>query len=181
MDLFVFDDDYVRRLQEGDRATEEHFVRYFTLFFTLKLRSRLRPNEIDDVIQEVFFRVLNGLRKGNTVRDAHKFGSYVNSIGNHVVQEGLNPRRRTEPLEMDIPSAEDVFANLVTAERRERVHAHLERLDEQDPRSAAILRDVYLNELDKDAICRMYEIDRDYLRVLVHRALKKIGDLMGDE
>ncbi len=178
MDLFVFDDDYVRRLQEGDRATEEHFVRYFTLFLTLKLRSHFRPNEIDDFIQEVFLRVLSGLRKGNTVRDGHKFGAYVNSICNHVVQEGINPRHRTESLDIDIPSTEDVFGNLVTAETRELVHAHLERLDSHDRRSAAILRDLYLNELDKDQICRMYDIERDYLRVLVHRALKKFRDLM---
>ena len=31
MDFFTFDDEYVRRLREGDPCTEEHYEHYFGL------------------------------------------------------------------------------------------------------------------------------------------------------
>ncbi|HSS96242.1 MAG TPA: sigma factor-like helix-turn-helix DNA-binding protein, partial [Terriglobales bacterium] len=43
----------------------------------------------------------------------------------------------------------------------------LEELPERDRR---ILKELFLEERDKDDICRDFGIDRDYLRVLVHRA-----------
>jgi hypothetical protein len=45
----------------------------------------------------------------------------------------------------------------------------IETLPERD---ADILRSVFLEREDKDAICRRFDIDRDYLRVLLHRAKK---------
>ena len=63
MNFETFDTFYVERLQCGDAATEEHFVRYFSELITLKLRSRLRsPQAIEDVKQETFARTLVLLR-----------------------------------------------------------------------------------------------------------------------
>ena len=59
MELFVFDDEYVRRLREGDRETAAHFHAYFRDLLLLKLRRRLRTLEaIDEVRQEVFARCI---------------------------------------------------------------------------------------------------------------------------
>jgi len=33
-----------------------------------------------------------------------------------------------------------------------------------------LLRAIFLEEQDKDAVCRDFGVDRDYLRVLLHRA-----------
>ena len=43
----------------------------------------------------------------------------------------------------------------------------LDRLPEKDRR---LLHDVFLEEKSKDEICREFGVDRDYLRVLLHRA-----------
>ena len=45
-----------------------------------------------------------------------------------------------------------------------------EILDEMPERDRRILRAVFLEEQDKDEVCRDFGVDRDYLRVLVHRA-----------
>ena len=45
-----------------------------------------------------------------------------------------------------------------------------EILDEMSERDRRILRAVFLEEQDKDGVCRDFGVDRDYLRVLVHRA-----------
>src|SRR5882757_5592119 len=100
MDLFTFDDEYVRRLREGDRWTENHFLSYFQQLLLIKLRRRLPSLEaIDDVRQEVFARVFRVLRAADGgIRDGRKLGAYVNTVCNNVLFEQDRKLNRTEPL-----------------------------------------------------------------------------------
>lgn len=175
MELYSFDDDYVRRLSEGDRWTEEHFLRYFNELLLIKLRSRLPSMQaIDDVRQEVFVRVIRALRSPDGIRDGRKLGSFVNSVCNNVLLETYRAKRSGEPLGQehgnivdDAISVEEALLDGETASQVKRV------LDELEPKDAQLLRDIFLEERDKDEICRDYGVDRDYLRVLLHRAKQK--------
>jgi RNA polymerase sigma-70 factor, ECF subfamily len=170
MELFVFDDDYVRRLREGDRETAAHFHAYFRDLLLLKLRRRLRSiDAIDEVRQEVFLRCIAQL---DTLKDARKLGAFVSGICNHVLMEYYRADARTEPLDpqSDIADAGDMSATFESARVAARVRRVLETLEERD---AEILRAVFLDEADKDEICRRFKVDRAYLRVLLHRAKEK--------
>lgn len=174
MELFVFDDDYVRRLREGDRETAAHFHAYFRELLLLKLRRRLRSLEaIDEVRQEVFTRCIAHLEQLN---DARKLGAFVNAICNRVLMEYYRAEGRTESLEeqSDIAMSESLSnsmdAALDSARNSARVRRVLEGLDKRD---SDILRAVFLEEADKEDICRRFGVERDYLRVLVHRAKEK--------
>ena len=170
MELFVFDDDYVRRLREGDRETAAHFHAYFRDLLLLKLRRRLRSLEaIDEVRQEVYTRCIANL---NQLNDARKLGAFVNSICNRVLMEYYRAEGRTESLEeqSDIAMNNSMDAAFDSARNTARVRRVLETLPERD---AQILRAVFLEEADKEEICRRFGIERDYLRVLVHRAKEK--------
>jgi RNA polymerase sigma-70 factor (ECF subfamily) len=182
MELFAFDDDYVRRLREGDRVTEEHYVQYFKLPLTLKLRRRrLSQDDIDDIIQITHLRVFDKLRNGKGIRDGHAFGGWVHTICTHVAQEHERKRRETVPVDDQRASEEvDALRALITRETTARVRRVLRALAEEDPRAANILRDLYLEELIKDEICRKHGVDRDYLRVLLYRASKKFRDEYDD-
>jgi RNA polymerase sigma factor (sigma-70 family) len=179
MDLFAFDDDYVRRLREGDRWTVEHYLEYFRLFLTAKLRKRGVPSgDVGDLIQETHARVFNELRGDQGIRDGHRFGAYVSSVCNHVLQEYWRLRvRETEELKDVFPSPDNPFEDSSNKETVARVERTLRRLAKENQRDADLLRDFFLRELDKDAICLKYDVDRNYLRVLVHRALKKFREL----
>jgi RNA polymerase sigma-70 factor, ECF subfamily len=50
-------------------------------------------------------------------------------------------------------------------------------LDEVDSRDGQILRDMFLQDMDKDQICLKFHVDRGYLRVLVHRAKDRFKQL----
>jgi RNA polymerase sigma-70 factor (ECF subfamily) len=39
------------------------------------------------------------------------------------------------------------------------------------------LREIFLEEKDKDEVCRDFGVDRDYLRVLLHRAKQSFKSL----
>jgi RNA polymerase sigma-70 factor (ECF subfamily) len=43
-------------------------------------------------------------------------------------------------------------------------------LDDLSERDRGLLRAVFLEERDKDEVCTELGVDRDYLRVLLHRA-----------
>jgi len=38
------------------------------------------------------------------------------------------------------------------------------------PRDSSLLYAVFIEERDRDEVCREFGVDRDYLRVLLHRA-----------
>ena len=181
MDFYTFDDDYVRRLAEGDRATEEHFLHYFNELLLIKLRSRIKSMAaVDDIRQEVFLRVFRAIRSETGVRDGRKLGAFVNGVCNNVLHESFRVGSRTETLSNEHEDVIDpvvpVDEVLVTAETRRRVLRVLHDLPAKD---AKILQEIFLEEKDKDEVCRTFGVDRAYLRVLLHRAKEKFRALYG--
>lgn len=180
MDFFSFDADYVRRLTEGDAETERHFVSYFSPLLLIKLRQRLRSREeLEDLRQEVFLRVLRSLRQGPGIERPECFGAYVHSICNNVVLEYLRGQAKSEQWDEHADEARDpavsIERELVTEERSRRLRS---LIDEMAPKDRFLIRAIFLDERDKDAVCREQGVGRDYLRVLLHRAKKRFRHLL---
>jgi len=177
--LQSFDESYVERLREGDFRTQEHFVAYFSELIQLKLRSRLHsPQAIEDVRQETFSRVFAALRSGK-LRQPDRLGAFVNSMCNNVLLEHYRSSSRDTALEdeeeKDFPApAVDVLGAIAARQIGEKIREILEELPERDRR---LLREVFLEERDKDEVCRDFGVDRDYLRVLLHRAKQSFKSL----
>ena len=94
MQFQEFDDSYLERLRAGDFRTQEHFVAYFSELIQIKLRSRLQsPQDIEDVRQETFVRVLTALRNEGGIRQADRLGPYVNSTCNNVLLKNTGLQR----------------------------------------------------------------------------------------
>ncbi len=179
MEFFDFDGEYLKRLREGDPSTEQHFVAYFGQLLRIKLRSRkLPPDKVEDLSQETFIRVIANLRKDGGVRHPERFGAFVNSICNYVLQEHYRSCAKDQPMpeaNMDIPDKIlDLEGMLVTKEAAEQVRRILEGMPKRD---RELLRAIFLEEKEKDMVCKELGVDRDYLRVLVHRAKDKFKAL----
>jgi RNA polymerase sigma-70 factor, ECF subfamily len=176
----AFDAPYVERLRSGDFRTQEHFVAYFSELIQLKLRARLRsPQAIEDVRQETFARVFAALRSSGGIRQPERLGAFVNSICNNVLLEQYRASSRATSIEdepeSDLPDpAIDVLGAVAAKQMEEKVREILEEMPERDRR---IIREVFLEERDKDEVCRDFGVDRDYLRVLVHRAKQSFKSL----
>jgi len=54
-------------------------------------------------------------------------------------------------------------------------------LQELPGRDRDLLRAFFLEEKDKDEVCREFGVDRDYLRVLLHRAKERFKSLYEKE
>ncbi len=171
----VFDQEYVTRLTDGDPETEAHFTRYFGELLVIKLRARLRSQHlVEDGRQETFLRVLNVLRNRGGVQHPERLGGFVNSVCENVLSEFFRagsrfqqvPENAVEPAD-ESASAESEY---ITEERKSVIRRVMTKLADTD---RTILRKVFLEEQNKDEICRELSIDRDYLRVRVHRALSR--------
>jgi RNA polymerase sigma-70 factor, ECF subfamily len=176
----AFDAPYVERLRSGDFRTQEHFVAYFSELIQLKLRARLRsPQAIEDVRQETFVRVFAALRSPGGIRQPERLGAFVNSICNNVLLEQYRSFSRSTSID-DEPQNElpdpvtDVLGAVAAKQMEQKVREILDLMPERDRR---ILREVFLEERDKDEVCRDFGIDRDYLRVLLHRAKQSFKSL----
>jgi RNA polymerase sigma-70 factor, ECF subfamily len=172
LDRFSFDKEYVQRLTERDPDVERHFTAYFGDLLTIKLRSRLRqPQQVEDIRQETFLRVLTSLRRGSGVDHPERLGAFVNSVCNHVLLEFYRSDARSAPLADDAaqpldqhPSAE---SDLVSRENKQQVRDILAELPERD---RELLRLIFFEERDKSEVCQKFNVGREYLRVLLHRA-----------
>jgi RNA polymerase sigma-70 factor, ECF subfamily len=180
MRFYAFDHAYVDRLSSGDFRTEAHFVAFFSELIQLKLRARLRtPQAIEDVREETFARVFAALRSPGGIPQPDRLGAFVNSICNSVLLEHYRASSRDSSLEAEpeqnFPDPViDVLGAVAAKQMEAKVLEILEGLPERDRR---LIRAVYLEERDKDEVCREFGVDRNYLRVLLHRAKQSFKNL----
>jgi RNA polymerase sigma-70 factor (ECF subfamily) len=173
---FEFDRAYLDRLASGDPETERHFTRYFGDLLSIKLRSRLRtPAQVDDARQETFLRVMKALRQPGGIQSPGGFGAFVNTVCNNVLFEMYRANSRTAPLEDEVGAAlPDPAMDAETAAGLDEDRAHVRSVMESlPPKEQQLLKWLFFEECDKDEICRRLNIDRNYLRVLLHRAKQR--------
>jgi len=174
-----FDAEYVKRLTEGDASVEHHFTAYFSEFLNIKLRRRCYDaSEVEDIRQETFLRVLQALRQKRALEHPERLGAFVNSVCNNIILEFIKARARHpsfDPAEYDpVDHTIDMDGSLLVEENRKMVRLVLRGLPEADH---TLLKMVFLDEMDRDEVCRVMNVDRGYLRVLLHRALMKFKEL----
>lgn len=172
LERYEFDQGYIDRLIAADAETERHFSRYFGDLLKLKLRARLRSAaQVDDVKQETFVRVLAALKKKGGIASPEALGAFVNSVCNNVLLETYRSSSKVSALDegYDGPDERVVGAEstLLASETRAKVRDALAGLPQKDQE---LLRLLFFEERDKDAICKEMNVDRNYLRVLLHRA-----------
>jgi RNA polymerase sigma-70 factor (ECF subfamily) len=189
LQFYSFNAVYVESLCAGDQLVQEHFVGYFTELLQLKLRTRLQSLQaIEDISQETFARVLSVVRKDGGLREPERLGAFVNTVCNHVLFEHYRSTGRIESLDAEgLPelAAKGADALEIAAARQIKDKVR-EILLDLDPRDRSLLQAVFIDERDRDQVCREFGVDRDYLRVLLHRAkqefkteyVKRMGNQM---
>lgn len=170
----LFDEAYSRALQNRDPETENHFVAYFSRAIQLKLRSRLRYQDlVDDVLQETFRRLFAYFRSGKTLNNPASLPAFVHKVCDNVMYEHLRFQKRHEFFEENAPEpldpGPDPENQVATLQRREGVRRILQQLPTKDQE---LLRRLLAGE-DRDAVSKDLHVDRAALRVLLHRALQR--------
>ncbi len=93
---------------------------------------------------------------------------------NYVLMEHYRSGSKNVTLDADHLEIPDKVLSLedlaISGQVRTTVREVLAQLPERDQ---AILRAIFLDEMNKDEVCKRFGVGRDYLRVLVHRAKEK--------
>jgi len=176
----LFDENYLRALAARDPNAENSFVEYFTGPVRSKLRARLRsPDLVRDASQETFLRVFRYFQSGKTLDNPASLPGFVHTVCHNVSLELLRSFTRHSQMPENAPETEDPSwgpeAMAASSERSSLVARVLEEMPEKERR---LIQRVCLDEEDKDAICREFHVDREYLRVLVHRARIRFRNVM---
>lgn len=155
-----------------DPEAENFLIAQFSRPVLLKLRARLRsPELVQDASQETFLRVLLYFRSGKTLDNPASLPGFVHSVCHNISLELLRRHTRHDQMPQNLPDPVDGSvspeARVLSQERQAAVHRVLAELPEKDRR---LLQRVLLEEQDKDEVCREFQVDRGYLRVLLHRA-----------
>jgi RNA polymerase sigma-70 factor, ECF subfamily len=167
-----FNQEYLRRLIDGDEETVKHFMSHFSGVLGTKLRSQVRSAElVDDIKQETLYRVFRSIKQPNAIEQPERLGAYVNAVCNNVVLENFRSQGRYQGLPEEMPELTDASwrpeDTWITEERKVQVRQVLAEMPDKEQR---LLRALFLEERDKDELCREFGVDRQYLRVLLHRA-----------
>ena len=138
-----------------------------------KLRTRLQSRHaIEDVRQETFARVFAVLRKEGGLKNPERLGAFVNSVCNNVLFETYRSSGRVESLDLEDrpePRATGPDALAIVSARQMSAKVR-EILLDMAPRDRFLLKAVFLEQRDREEVCREFGVDREYLRVLLHRA-----------
>ena len=172
MQFQEFDRSYMDRLRSGDSQTEVHFVSYFRELIRMKAFKRLGSNEaVEDVQQETFTRVLRIVQE-DRVQQPERLGAFVNTVCNNVMREYCRSSYHEVPAPDEladiVPDPTMGIADVIAQRQmQEEVRRILGGLAQKD---RAVMKALFLEERDKDEVCREFGVTREYLRVLVHRA-----------
>lgn len=158
----------------------ERFGERLRLFALRRVRDAAAA---EDVAQETLRRVADALRAGR-VANLDALPGFVFQTGRHVCLErqraaGREERalRRLGASTVEAAPAPDALAMLIGEERRVAVHRALSALDPDD---RALLRQVYFDQLDSAQIAHRLGVTAGAFRVRKHRALRRLGALLGD-
>lgn len=170
----------MERVRDGDLAElgvlfERHHLRLFNFF----RRMGSRPPQSEDMVQEVFVRILKyrkNFRPGSeflpwVYRIARNVAADSFGRSGHEVQESAEAPERADhrPLPSD---------DLLRAEAERRLHAALERLP-ADKREVLVL--ARYETLRYQEIAELLGTSVGAVKVRVHRAMKQLRDLYRGE
>lgn len=171
--------DLVTRIAAGDRTAETEFVRQFERGVRVLMRRHCRPGDpcVDDLVQEVLTGVIERLRAG-AIRDAAALPGYVQATVTYAATAEYRRRRPTEPVSV-IQELEggDNPATTIAAEQLSVVLREL-LADLPMERDREILKRFYLDEEDKDVVCRDLGIEVQHFHRVVFRARERFRDLV---
>lgn len=171
--------DLVARIAAGERAAEIEFVRTYERGVRAIVRRHCRPADpiAEDLAQDVLMRVLERLRAG-AIRDAAALPAYIQATIVYATSAEYRSRHATEPASAieALAAPDDPPERCAGGQLAELMRALLRQLPVA--RDREILARFYLDEQDKDDVCRQLDIDAAHFHRVVFRARERFRALL---
>lgn len=141
--------------------------------YRLKLRYKVSYHlggfcpDVEDVVQETLTRFVSAL-KDNKIHNPASTGAFLSGVCNNVILEYRRRLWRENPPETETPAPTPLMPPEADAlELRDAVSEALRQMSDRD---SELLRAFFLQEKDKDEICRSTGLSDTQFRVALFRA-----------
>ncbi len=172
--------EYIRRAQEGD---SEAFAKVYDMFFVQVYRyTAFRvPKEVaEDLVADIFVKAWEKLHTYKARKNV-PFAAWLFRIARHTVIDSYRTTRGFEEVS-DTLVDEDVFNKANTkVEREDMLKLVNAGLDELPERYREVLLLSYMAELPHSEIARVLRLTEGAVRILKHRALKKLENVLPED
>jgi RNA polymerase sigma-70 factor (ECF subfamily) len=171
--------DLVARIASGDRAAESEFVQRFERGVRALVRRHCRPGDpvVDDLVQDVLTGVIERLRAG-AINDSAALPGYVQAAAVYATTAEYRRRRPTQSVAAieNLADSESPTSRLDADQLATTLRTLLAEMPVA--RDREILARFYLDEQDKDAVCRALDIDPAHFHRVVFRARERFRTLL---
>ena len=172
-----------RRIADGDVSAEGELVRQFEPGLRVLLRRRTGGDHglLQDLVQETLLIVLQRLRGGG-IEDPQRLAAFAAQTARNLAIASLRKaeRQRTdvdsEATERNPDPAGGVEAHVADHEAALAVRALLRELPQ--PRDRLMLKRFYLDDDDKETICRELELSEAAFNQALSRARRRFRQIL---
>ncbi len=163
----------VRAAQQGDAAAFERLYRVFAPMVHGLLVARLPLDEVDDIMQDVFF---TAFRQLGAVREPAAFGGWLGAIARQKATDFFRRSRQTESL--DAASAEMTAGSgqLDTRLDARTILGHIRQLPETYAETLTLR---LVEGMTGPEIAAVTGLTPDSVRVNLHRGLRLLRERLG--
>ena len=172
-----------RRIRDGDVSAETELVRQFEPGLRVLLRRRTGGDHglLQDLVQETLIIVLQRLR-GQGIEDPEKLAAFAAQTARNLAIASL---RKTERQKTDVDSefternadpTASVEGSVADEEAALAVRALLRELPQ--PRDRLILKRFYLDDDDKEVICRDFNLSEAAFNQALSRARRRFRQIL---
>jgi RNA polymerase sigma-70 factor (ECF subfamily) len=180
---FVPGGELSRRIREGDRTAEAELVRQFEPGLRVILRRRTGGDRglLQDLVQETLLIVLQRLR-GAGIDDPHKLAAFAAQTARNLAIASLRKAERqktdvdSEATHRNADPGNHVDERAADHEAALAVRALLRELPH--PRDRLMLKRFYLDDDDKEVICRDFELNEAAFNQALSRARRRFRRIL---
>jgi RNA polymerase sigma-70 factor, ECF subfamily len=172
-----------RRIREGDASAESELIRQFEPGLRVLLRRRTGGDHglLQDLVQETLLIVLQRLR-GDGIDDPHKLAAFAAQTARNLAIASLRKteRQRTdvdsEATERNADPEKSLDSDAALLEAGAAVRALLRELPQS--RDRLMLKRFYLDDHDKDDICRELDLNEAAFNQALSRARRRFRQIL---
>jgi RNA polymerase sigma-70 factor, ECF subfamily len=180
---FVPGGELSRRIREGDASAESELIRQFEPGLRVLLRRRTGGDVglLQDLVQETLLIVIQRLR-GNGIDDPGKLAAFAAQTARNLAIASLRKAERqktdvdSEATERNADSSRGVVTLAEDIESALAVRALLRELPQ--PRDRLMLRRFYLEDHDKEIICREMQLSEAAFNQALSRARRRFRQIL---
>ena len=172
----------VTRVRDGDRAAETEMVERYSRGLRFLLRRKTRDSSLtEDFLQETWAIALVKIR-ANGLDNPERLAGYLCGIANNLA---LGERRRvsrqrtavnSEIVDLIPDDSSNPFRHVSRAELCKQVRGLLDDLKKE--RDREILKRFYVQEEDKESICKRLDVDGLHFNRVLYRARQRLKSVI---